>query len=341
MKRINIDLLQKGDIILTTAEHKISKVVRMVTNSDISHAMICISYGTIMDSTQEGVQARNLQRLFYPEKASIHILRTKTLQDQGVLDKIIQFARAATGTPYSKAQAVGTMNPFAGKGSSKMFCSRMVARAYASVGLHLVKNPDFCSPEDIRRSSLLEELNPASVTVSQNEIQFFKELPDQTEVMRNATNKLLKTVKDFAPSVEKVNDIDSLLLADPTLDARIASAYQASRYLECWEQEILIYPWRYDENVFSRLYLGTSDKQELLEYCEQTIADDKEGTFSHWVLNLKGYKVFYIHCPCVTFKLLIQLYEALILNQQKRVRCAKFILELHNLINGATSFSES
>lgn len=64
MKRIKIESLQPGDIILTARPGKGSKFIRGATGGMVSHAMICVQQGSFIDSTMDGVQARNIQREF-------------------------------------------------------------------------------------------------------------------------------------------------------------------------------------------------------------------------------------------------------------------------------------
>lgn len=59
MKRIKSEKLQPGDIILTASRTKAGKTVRLATGGDVSHAMICVQHGSIIDSTSHGVQAWN------------------------------------------------------------------------------------------------------------------------------------------------------------------------------------------------------------------------------------------------------------------------------------------
>lgn len=53
--------------------------------------------------------------------------------------------------------------------NKQQFCSRLVARSYENVGIKLVKNKDYCTPDDLRRSPLLKELNDISEIVSEGE----------------------------------------------------------------------------------------------------------------------------------------------------------------------------
>ena len=68
MKRIKIEKLQPGDIILTASNTKAGKVVRLATGGAVSHAMICVQHGSFIDSTSNGVQAWNMQREFFDDE---------------------------------------------------------------------------------------------------------------------------------------------------------------------------------------------------------------------------------------------------------------------------------
>ena len=61
MKKIDFSKLQPGDILLTTSHSMESWSVRFGTKSDISHAMLYVASSSVVDSTSDGVHARNLQ----------------------------------------------------------------------------------------------------------------------------------------------------------------------------------------------------------------------------------------------------------------------------------------
>jgi hypothetical protein len=59
MRKLNESALQIGDIILTTTTDLLSKGIRKVTGSDISHALICVESYSVIDATGDGVHSRN------------------------------------------------------------------------------------------------------------------------------------------------------------------------------------------------------------------------------------------------------------------------------------------
>ncbi|MDE0567768.1 MULTISPECIES: YiiX/YebB-like N1pC/P60 family cysteine hydrolase [Shewanella] len=330
MKRINTDILMKGDVVLTTTSGKDSGFIRKVTRSDISHAMICVAYGSVIDSTEEGVQARNIQKLLYDDECAIYILRLKTPLSQVQADSIVNYARASTGTSYTKIEAAKSIAPeIAGKGGIKQFCSRMVARAYASAGIMLVNNPDYCTPNDLKNSELLMHVENPWVVVSDNEVKTIKQVGDTTEGMREKTNNLLMAIRALDPNVESINDIDSLVIRREDLDHSIANAFRTSGYLDHWKVELSRFPWRYDQTLITQFYHSLTDPKELIQYCRDTLRDDENGAFAHWEANARGYSEANRMYPRETFRLLNELYSQLSLNHHKRVLSAKLLLNTY------------
>lgn len=330
MKRINIEILQQGDIVLTTSAAKVSELIRKATRSDISHAMICVAYASVMDSTGEGVQARNIQRLFYEEECAIYILRSKTPLSPIELDDVVNYARASTGTSYTRKEAAKSIAPvIAGKGGAKQFCSRMVARAYASAGIKLVKNTDFCTPDDLKNSELLMQIDNPWVVVEEEELEAIQRADDATEGMREKTNNLLRAVRALDSNVESLNDIDRLVIQRADLDESIANAFRSSGYIEHWKEELSRFPWRYDPVLITQFYHSLSDPKELLEYCQDTLRDDANGDFSHWEANARGYSELNGAYPRETFRLLSELYLQLSIAHQRRVKSAELLFSVY------------
>ncbi|WP_375171867.1 YiiX/YebB-like N1pC/P60 family cysteine hydrolase [Marinobacter sp.] len=331
MKRINIDLLKRGDVVLTTsAQKKPSGLIRAVTKSDISHAMICVSYGSVIDSTGDGVQARNIQKMFYEDSCEIYILRPKEPLSEDVLSKIVSYARASTGTRYSLREAVASVRPQLNKeGGNRQFCSRMVARAYAYGGVKLVDNPDYCTPEDIKKSNLLVQINPSALSVSQEEIAAVQEEVDTTEGMRKVTNVLLGRLREIDDKVESVNDINHLVIKNPGIDDEVSKALQDSGYLDFWKVEINRFPWRYDSTLMVQFYHSLDEPKVLLDYCRETLSHDKNGDFEHWQLNAKAYGDLAGRYGYQVFRLFADLYLKLSFYHSQRVKAAEILLKVY------------
>ena len=324
MKVINRGTLKLGDIILTTSNAKLSDVIKLVTRSDISHAMLYVSAGSVMDATCDGVQARNIEKLFYPDDCAIHILRLKTPVSAETLEEIVNYVRSEAVMPYSAREAALSAKPLSIKseGSRKQFCSRLVARAYARVGIKLHDTPDFCTPEDLKRSPLLTFVQNPSLAISDEEIERYELHGDTTVGMVEASNSLLKLARRVSSEVIGVEDITRLAIQHPELDRDFAQAYRNSGYLTYWQTEESRFPWRYDleemfalqERLEARNGIGS-----LVEYCRDTLDGDRQGSFKHWYLNAEVSGQMAVMYPGETTSLIAQLYLNLVNFHQRRI----------------------
>jgi len=324
MRKVDIHKTRPGDILLTTQPATTSKVIRKATGSDISHAMLVVAIGSVIDSTGEGVQARNVDKLLYPDDCAIHALRPRTAPSADQLRTLIDYARSETGAPYTMLEAMRSVARPKGKGGANQFCSRLVARAYAQAGIALTSNPDFATPDDLLRSPLLVEL---SDVVIENAEQLEEE--DSTKDMRQATEDLLQRLRALSPKIRTLSDVEPFLIANQQFDAAFAKAFQESGYLDVWKIETQRFPWRYDPAEMVQFYNQLPDKAPLLEYCRQTVADDVAGTFVHWERNLAACQQNFALAPLQTFALNRDLYLSLCLMSREKAKCADLLLRYH------------
>lgn len=328
MKRIDYSKLRKGDILLTTSTQFQSRAIRKFTKSDISHAMLYVANGSVMDSTGEGVHARNLQRMIYDDDCAIYAYRTKATIDPETINQIVAYVRSETGAPYATFDAMRSPLKPKRQGSAAQFCSRLVARAYAKAGFPLTDDPDYTTPADLQRSDRLESIPDVVLYVTAEE-KVELEAGDSVEGMREVTNDLLERVRAIAPAIRVLDDINSFLLANPSFDAAIVEAYRASGYLDCWKEEVVRHPYRYDTVLMARFYAFTTQKDELLEYCRTTLEDDAAETFAHWRANLDACAALLEMKPLETFRLNRDLYATLCFNHERRVKAAQMLVSMY------------
>lgn len=328
MQRIDIDRLQPGDIILTASRTKAGKLVRVASNGSVSHAMICVQHGSIIDSTADGVQAWNLQREYFREDEAVFAFRLLDPLPPAQMARVIDFARAEIGTRYSKAEAARSVFGVTKPRGNRQFCSRLVARAYGSVGILLVPDQDYCTPEDLRRSPLLIELGDVTQPVSAAEIEAIAARPNPLQIMRDAQNTVLTVARKLDPTVENFNDLDRVVREHPEWDAAIAQAYRNSGYLDIWRYELRAHPYRYDLDVMESI--ATPEMlADLRAYCIDTIRDAYSGGV-RFAVNLAHYQAAQNASERETLALLIQLYETLVRNHEIRVETARAWLLQHH-----------
>ena len=235
MKRVKMSCLLRGDIILTTTTATVSKAIRWGTKSDISHAMICVQHGSVIDATSEGVHARNVQRLFFEDECALHILRLKTGLGPDQAEQICQFVRQRIGSEYSTREAMRTAVGGSNQWTRKQFCSRLVAQAYASAGIKLVDDPNYCAPADLAKSSLLVAVSDAVESVSDEEADRWAAHTDLTEAMRSAINVVLEGARKKEKGIQTFEDIVPYLIQHPEDDAYFANLLTRSGYLTVWQ----------------------------------------------------------------------------------------------------------
>ncbi|QTB81923.1 hypothetical protein J3L14_28305 [Burkholderia pseudomallei] len=331
MKKIDTSKLKKGDIILSTSTAPESLLIRTAIRSDISHAMLYVANGSVMDSTSEGVQARNIQKIFYDDDCALYAYRPIVDLPQEEIDKVVNYVRSETGSPYTKKEAAASVLPLSRSGGKNQFCSRLVARAYASVGFKIADNPDFANPADIQNSSLLKQIPDVILTVSAEEAQSREGHGDTTIGMREKTNNLLTELRHIAPTIRVLNDVEPFLLKNPQCDTEFANAYRNSGYLTHWKIEVERFPWRYDPVAIAQFYHAIDDdgKEALLDYCRDTIRQDIEGDFKHWEVNATELQKLTAMIPLETFQLNLQLYLTLCFNHKRRVDSARALLQVY------------
>src|SRR5258708_4770272 len=234
MKCLDESLLLPGDIILSTQNHYVSKAIRTATKSDISHAMLYVARGSVIDSTSEGVHARNTQRLFYDDDCAIHVRRLVANLSDKQRDTVIRYARNQIGTRYSMGEAIRSATATNRVPSRQQFCSRLVAQSYSAAGIDLVSTPAFCTPDDVKNSSLLAAVPDVVTPVSDEHVESVERDFDTNEVMREVTNKLLNLARTRTLKIENLHDIDEFLVSNPSEDKSFAKFYEDSGYLIAW-----------------------------------------------------------------------------------------------------------
>lgn len=252
MKRVKASALARGDIILTTSTATVSKAIRLGTKSDISHAMVYVQHCSVIDATSEGVHARNTQRLFFEDECALHVLRLKAGLAPEQAEQVCQFVRQRVGSEYSTREAIKTVIGGAEQWTRKQFCSRLVAQAYASAGIKLVADPNYCAPADLARSSLLVAVPDATEPATSEDAARWALYPDSTEAMRSAINAVLDGPRKKDKNIQTFEDIIPYLVKHPKEDTYFADILASSEYLTVWQINTEKNPWQYDDGLLAQ-----------------------------------------------------------------------------------------
>jgi hypothetical protein len=328
VKRINVDTLRPGDIVLTASKSAGGKGIRATTFAAVSHAMICVQHGSVIDSTGDGVQARNLQRELFKAFERVYAFRLREPLDPERLAQIINFARSEVGTRYSVREAVRSVLPGRRPRERRQFCSRLVARAYASVGVQLVADADYCTPDQLRRSPLLIELKGITETVSAQELAAWRARPNPIAMTHAAQNAILDGVRELDPMVENFTDVDRIVRNHPEWDIRIAALFRTSGYLDLWKIDFQVNPWHYDVEALEAV-VTAANRDEIRNFCRAMIAETTSGGQRYRTM-LEHHQQSHRLVPRQTTFQLVELYDQLVRNDELLRSTAREWLERHH-----------
>lgn len=321
------DLIQIGDILLTTTPDPMSRAIRNVIGADISHAMICVGASSVIDSTGDGVHARNLERIVLESGCAGYVLRPIKPLTNSQLESAIAFARAAIGTRYSKAGAAKSVLAGFVPGR-RQFCSRLVAQAYRYAGVNLVPDADFCHPGELLKSEALVEVPDVLINLGIKQEKYWRGDLDNVQAMRDSTNILLSEARRLSSEIESLSDIDAYLIEHQESDGQLVHALRISRYLELWKDEYERNAWQYHLSLMEAHDGSLNRKQK---YCENLLANEKFGQ-NRFVVNHAHYVAVNALHPRFYFSLKIELYEVLTQLHDRRIRAATAWLESKGLL---------
>lgn len=315
MKILDERVLRVGDIILTSEKKPTSFAIRKVTKGHASHALIYVAHCSAIDAMPEGVHARNTQRMLFEDDIEISVLRPKVDLTPTETTQLCEYARSLIGTQYSKAEALQVVVGKRKPPSRKQFCSRLVAKAYASIGRHIVEDVSYCSPADIARSSDLAVVIGATITATPEHIAWAMS-GDAVQVMRDTTNRLLGRLREKSEKIQELNDIHGHLLANPADDTYFSEALKELGYLETWRAAYEPFQWRYHTKLIDRQPLGNS--VAITKYAIETVkSSSKEYRYA---VNLAAYTAIASQNNLLTFRLFRDLYSHLAdLNRRRQV----------------------
>ncbi len=325
-KRLNDALLKPGDIILTTTSRAHSRVIRKVTKSDISHAMLYVQHCSVIHAFSAGVHSNNTQRILFEPHLAVHVLRLRDMLPDKMARDICEDVRSKVGTEYSTIEAMRAATGQGKSFSSRQFCSRLVAQAYEKFGYSLVENPNYCTPDDLLESAALIEIDNPTVEVSAEESDSWSNHPNTPQLMHETTNRLLFQARKLDPSIQNISDLDEFIVRHPEHDSAVNELYIDSGYLDVWKFEFNKNPWHYDLDAMEEI--DPRHCQSVKWYCQSTL-DGEPRDQNRFNKNLAGYMHLNREHPRETFDSLIELYGTLADLHAQRFDVAEKWLQKH------------
>jgi hypothetical protein len=323
-KRLDANVVEPGDIILTTTDEFPSGVIRKTTKSDISHAMLCVDHSSIIHAVTEGVRSENTQRIFFKEDLPVHVMRFKDGLSAADIRTVCDYVRSKVGSEYTYTEAARAWRKRGKKFSSRQFCSRLVAQGYAEAGHRLVHEPNFCTPGQLGASPLLVEVPNATIEVSDDEVAFWESHTSATDLMHEISLKVLKGARKFDKKIQDFNDVGRFVIENPQHDIAIGALYAGTGYLDFWRYDINLHPWHYDLALMEAI----PNQNAVRDYCLSTENGDSRDD-NRYTVSLATYKSAQAQWPRQTIAMLINLYKTLVANHAKRFDVATDWLNRH------------
>jgi V8-like Glu-specific endopeptidase len=163
---IGYDALQPGDIIVSTARHPVSYAIRAGTVSAVSHAMLYVGDGRVVEAVGDGVREVELATAI--DDAILAVAYRDPRVDDAAAAQIVGYAREQVGKPYNyagaglagyrllhplRARLIDAIRSATGTGSDdarSFFCSELVFAAFREAGLPLLASaPRHGTPDDL------------------------------------------------------------------------------------------------------------------------------------------------------------------------------------------------
>ena len=319
-------MLMKADIILTSNKNSISKGIRYGTSSDFSHAILYVGGSSYIHSDSNGVHSGNTQRLLFNKKSEVVVLRDITLTEKEK-NLICDYARNNIGKEYSKKEAIKTILPKLNINLDRQFCSRLVAQSYSKGYNNIVKDINYCSPQEIYESKQLNKIYNIVRKASKIEIEF-AETDSPIKKQENITNNLLAEIRKItSQDIQTIDEISALLINNQSYDLSITDIIQKSGYLSMYKEEMKKNPWRYSKNKFLELAMSKTELLNLANF-ELNLFNDNERRYSNM---FQGYFNLFNMYNLNYFKINLDLYTNLLNSiYMQKSTMNEVILELKN-----------
>ena len=265
---LDLSKLTPSDIILVSGNSKFGSLVKAVTRSNYSHAMIYVGH-SVIHALLDGVYSENPQRILVDDPGDIKVLRLKSPLGEQARNTVVNYARNLSGSIYSMPEAgVSAVLKKTGKESEskRQFCSRLVAQSYRQIGVNIVGNADYCTPEDINKSNKLKEVAGVIRVANEEETVFadsYNPIRENQKRMFLWLNQARKTFSEREVDIQTEADVASSLIDNLDLDSVISQFIKDSGYLEHYEFDKYVNPHRYDVNLLLMKCLGPEQAEDI------------------------------------------------------------------------------
>ncbi|HIF9128063.1 TPA: hypothetical protein ACX6RS_000492 [Photobacterium damselae] len=287
---LDIDQLKPGDIILTVESEENAQIGEEKSGSRFTHAMLYVDHQINHATYDGGVFSLNPQRILFESVQDVKVLRYKKRLNKNVLNKVCDFTAQKVATLYSFKEAISSLkfNKSDQKSKTKkQFCSRLIAQAYFSQKIRIAKNPDYCLPADIEKSSKFS-IVPQSLRLATPYDIMFSKTEDPNLLNQKVTYEWLNKTRELAKSkvdsyeIQTISDANRFVIEYPTYESEIISYIESSGYLDNYKTDMYKNEYRYNKDLFIQ-YKNKDMINIKNEFCKEP------GLVTRYCDNLKNH----------------------------------------------------
>lgn len=326
--KLNLGIIQQGDIILVGTPDRLSQEIRNRINCDYSHAMLMWDESLL--HARKVIIPENPSRKLYDEGSKACVLR---LKDQPGRDLLIQnmldYARTLVGTYYDfdavfaiRRGEQPVYNP------NRQTCSKFVAECFDYVGADVVKDYESCTPVDLFASDSFDHIEDVLIEASVWDIEYAKS-KDVTKLQYDAIVNTVEKLAQWYPQADIMSfeQLNQFVNNNPSEANRISQLLADVGYYNLWEREQEYCPYLYDAEQFKLFRRDDTVTAAIkMKKSSEKIVVEKENLteYFHECLSKYGENDYY--------NAMLQLQFKVIESANKRIAVANKILEENHVV---------
>lgn len=238
---IDFSKVELGDILLIISDRGISQAMNRFTGCPYHHAMLIVAHWSYIHSAMNGVQAGNPGYLIFEKPDDVILLRLRE-RDHRIVHMATNAVRRKIGMAYSTDEmrqcnrATEDMNALE---ANRQFCTRLVAQAFANVGIKLVPNPDYCSPQDLRTSPLVEVIGDVLKEGNEEQLEAARKGSVHLDKQEEIHSDILRQARQITGTdIQSLDQLELHILQHRDSDGPLSEVIERSGYLDLWKDEM-------------------------------------------------------------------------------------------------------
>ena len=256
---LNTDFLQKGDVLLiNTYDDRWQRAL----NSPYTHAALYMGDAYIIESDGLGVDIQHVYSFGFKSPEDVKVLRYPNMTEE-LAEQLLFNARLSLGMEYGTGQLrhVAKLKDSNERDykSNSTFCSRYVATRYESIGVLLVKNPDYCLPSDFLQSSELTLVEDVTMVAEPAAVKTVIKRQSERSEINLLASLFERASKLYGANIQTSDQLLFQILKQPEKDEQFIEILEALSFFDYKKQLLDRSPWLSSYEAYCKHYECTED----------------------------------------------------------------------------------